>query len=147
MFVWLFSHSRDVPAQAIEGVATLFAPGSRKRNALGFQTTRHVCIVSGRFAANQSLSRFVSRSGIVVIRSPSCRHQPVVYPSWKRRKSPGSPASSTCHTCSRRREPVNPPTTIRTFYVSIGLVGLLLLATGRRLGTYLPVGLALSASF
>lgn len=137
--------SEKVLAQAIDGVANLFRARSRKQKLLSvFQTnTVYVCIVATKDSPhNQSLSRYVSKVGgsvvIPVVIVPDINQ--VVYPSVEEKKiGPVQPRLEYLqYVLGERREPVNiHKQTIRTFYVSIGLVGLLLLAIlAGAFGTY-----------
>lgn len=128
--------SEKVLAQAIDGVANLFKARSRKQKALSvFQSnTVYVCIVARNEAAHsESLTRFVSKVGgsvvIPVVIVPEINQ--VVYPTVDETKiGPVQPRLEYLrYVLGERRDPVDiHQQTVRTFYITLGLAGILLLA-------------------
>jgi hypothetical protein len=127
--------SEKVLAQAIDGVANLFKARSSKQKILSvFQSnTVYVCIVARHESAHsESLTRYVSKVGgsvvIPVVIVPEINQ--VVYPLVEEKKiGPVQPRLEYLqYVLGERREPVNiHKQTVRTFYISLGLVGILLL--------------------
>lgn len=128
--------SEKVLAQAIDGLSNLFkARGLKQRILSVFQTTTvYVCIVArNEMPHNESLNRYVSKVGgavvVPVVLVPEINQ--VVYPGIDEEKiGPVQPRLDYLkYVLGERREPVNiHQQTIRTFYVSLALVGILLLA-------------------
>ena|SRR5688572_8977380 len=128
--------TEKVLAQAIDGAANLFKARSRKQRALSvFQSnTVYVCIVARNESPHgQSLHRYVSKVGgsvvIPVVIVPEINQ--VVYPTVEEKKI--GPVQARLeylqYVLGERREPVNiHKQTVRTFYVSVGLLGIILLA-------------------
>lgn len=128
--------SEKVLAQAIDGLSNLFKARSYKRKFVSlFQTnTIYVCIVArSEMPHNESLNRYVSKVGgsvvIPVVLVPEINQ--VVYPETDEEKiGPVQPRLDYLkYVLGERREPVNiHQQTVRTFYVSLALIGILLLA-------------------
>lgn len=128
--------SEKVLAQAINGVANLFKARSGKQKALSvFQSnTVYVCIVARNEAAHrESLTRFVSKVGgsvvIPVVIVPEINQ--VVYPTVDQNKiGPVQPRLEYLrYVLGERRDPVNMhQQTIRTFYITLAIAAILLIA-------------------
>lgn len=128
--------SEKVLSQAVDGVTNLFkARGFRQKMLSVFQTnTIYVCIVArNEMPHNESLSRHVSKIGgavvIPLVIVPEINQ--VVYPQVDEKKiGPVQPRLEYLqYVLGERRDKVNMhQQTVRAFYVSLVLVGIVLLA-------------------
>lgn len=126
--------THKILAQAMEGLTNLFRARGAQRMFSVLQTTTVYVVFTARSDSphNDSLSRYITSTGgavlIPVIIVPEINQ--VVYPAVEEKVGTVRPRIEYLqYLLNERRDPVNlHQQTIKTFYVSLGVVGLLIVA-------------------
>lgn len=126
--------THKILSQAMESLSNLFRARGKERAFSVLQTTTvYVCFIARSDSPhNESLGRYITSSGgailVPVILVPEINQ--VVYPAVEEKLGTIRPRIEYLqYLLNERRDPVNlHEQTIRTFYVSLGIVGLLVIA-------------------